>query len=491
MKISISENAYVFTAFFCLVYLSACEHKPANIEPDPIDNFPAEISKILIQKCATAGCHNSTSFRNAGGLLLDSWEHLFNGGNSGAVVVPFNTDYSPLLYLINTDSTLGVVAGPAMPYNAPPLSREEYLTIKNWIEKGAPDKNGKIPFASLPATRQKIYMVHQSCDMVAVIDAEKNVVMRYIPIGEEAYPESPSYVQVSPNDGRYVFVSFWYNQKMYKIDTYTDSVIATIDLGDSFWSILHISQDGQKIVVTNGDSYNMLLINTVSLQTQILPNTDFINPHGIASNSSFDTFYVTSQFGNTVYKYANGHSKKISVDKQPLITSSSATTPDPHEIVMAPDYSKYFISCEQSHEIRIMDAHSDTLIKVIPVGLQPQSLALSKNQPYLFVTCMEENTAVKGYKGSVYVINYITLEIVKEIESDFYQPHALSINNRDNTLYIFSRNQNYGGPTPHHQGPCSGRNGYYCIYDINTLIPVSHKRHEVLVDPFISDVRFK
>lgn len=490
MKIVISLNVCTFVACLCLL-LPSCVHKPANIEPDTIDNFPIEVGKIITQKCATAGCHNSTSFQNAGGLLLDSWEHLFDGGNSGAVVVPYSTDYSSLLYLINTDSTLGTIASPTMPYNGQPLSKEEYLTIKNWIEKGAPDKTGNIPFSSLPATRQKIYMVHQSCDMVGVIDAEKNVIMRYIPIGEERYPESPSYVQVSPNDGRYVFVSFWYNQKMYKIDTYSDSVVATIDLGDSFWSILHISQDGKKIVATNGDSYNMLLINTVSLQTQILPNTDFTNPHGIAANASFDTFYVTSQFGNTVYKYTNGYTKKISIDKQPLTTSSSHTTPDPHEIIMAPDYSKYFISCELSHEIRVMDSHSDTLIKVIPVGLQPQSLTLSKSQPYVFVTCMEDNTNLKSYKGSVYVINYNTLEIVKKIESDFYQPHAVSINNRNNTLYIFSRNQNYGGPTPHHQGPCSGRNGYYCIYDINTLIPVSHKRHEVLVDPFISDVRFK
>lgn len=459
--------------------------------PIEYGNFPDDVGKIIINKCASAGCHNAASYQNAGGLLLDSWQHMFDGSANGAVVVPFSPDYSSLLYFINTDSTLGIVARPTMPYDQPPLSRDEFLTIKNWVQKGAPDKNGNIPFASFPATRQKLYAVHQACDMIAVIDATKNVVMRYIPIGEKAYPESPTHIVISPNDGRYAFVSFWYNQKIYKIDTYSDSVVATIDLGDSFWSLLHISQDGQKILVSNGDNHNMLSVNTTTLEVQTLTNNDFAQPRGIASNAGFDTFFVTGQFGNTVYKFSNGYNKKISIDKEPLTTTSSDNTPDPYDIIMSPDYTKYFLACEKSNEVRIMDAHADTIIKVIPVGIQPQGLAISKKQPYLFVTCMEDNILLSGFKGSVYVINYNTLEVVKKIEDKFYQPHAITINDKSDIVYIFSRNQNYNGPAPHHKGPCSGRNGYYSIYDINTLAPANNKRYEVLVDPFISDIRFK
>jgi DNA-binding beta-propeller fold protein YncE len=395
------------------------------------------------------------------------------------------------LYFINHDSTLGPVAVPKMPLNSTPLTTEEYLTIRNWIANGAPDKNGNIPFAGNPETRQKIYAIHQGCDMLAVIDAEKHVVMRYVPIGEYALPESPTYIQVSPNDGRYAFVSFWYNSKMHKIDTYNDQVVSSIELGENFWNVLHMSKDGRKVLVTNGDNHNMLLVDVLTWQYQALTlNNEFLNPHGIASNSSFDTFYVTGMLGNIVYKFAPGYNKKVSINNLPASSLSSANSPDPYQVMMSPDYSRYFISCTNTHELRVMDAGTDTLVKVIPVGLQPQVMAMSGSQPYLFVTCTGD-TSVPGMKGSVYVINYNTLELVKKIEGKFVQPHGISLNDRNNTFYVFNRNQTINGPAPHHEGPCSGRNGYYNVYNLTTLEPVSGKRYEVLVDPFISDVRFK
>src|SRR5690606_13702283 len=127
-------------------------------------------------KCATSGCHNAQSFANAGGLRLDSWEHLFNGGNNGAVAIPYNVENSSLLYFLNTDSSFGPIAVPTMPLHQPALSQEEYLAVRDWVAGGAPDKNGNIPFADNPDTRQKIYLTQQGCDLLAVIDGEKKVV---------------------------------------------------------------------------------------------------------------------------------------------------------------------------------------------------------------------------------------------------------------------------------------------------------------------------
>jgi YVTN family beta-propeller protein len=478
----------VIISIFTIV-LPGCKHEPQIIEPEYTGDFPAEIGTIIETKCATDGCHNAASYKAAGGLLLDSWGHLFDGGNTGAVVIPYSTAHSSLLYFINPDSALGIVAEPRMPLYAAPLSKEEYITIRDWIAKGAPDKNGTVPFSTQAESRQKVYAIHQGCDEVAVIDAAKNVVMRYIPIGSKPYPEGATHIRVSP-DGRYAYAAMWYDRSVYKIDTYTDQVVSTINMGELFWNVLHSSSDGQKMLVTNGDNYDMLQINTASLQTQKLTNNDFINPHGIASNKSFDTFFVTSLFGNTIYKFSAGYNKKISIDGQPQTTMAGAT-PDPYDVIMSPDYSKYFVACEKSNELRILDAYIDALIKVIPVGMQPRTMALSKSKPYLFLCCMEDNSAAAGSRGSVYVINYNTLEIEKKIQGKFFQPHTVAVNDRDNTFYIFSRNQNYNGPAPHHQGPCSGRNGFYSVYDLSSLEPVNGRRYEVLVDPYISDIRFK
>ena len=81
--------------------------------------------------------------------------------------------------------------------------------------------------------------------------------------------------------------------------------------------------------------------------------------------------------------------------------------------------------------------------------------------------------------------------MVKKLEGKLFQPNGITVNDKDNTLYVFSRNQNFDGPAPHHQGPCTGRNGFYSVYDLNTLAPVTGRRYEVLVDPIVSDVRFK
>ena len=130
-----------------------------------------------------------------------------------------------------------------------------------------------------------------------------------------------------------------------------------------------------------------------------------------------------------------------------------------------------------------------SLIKVIPVGIQPQGMSIAKTKPYLFVSCMED-PAVGIFKGSVFVINYNTLEVIKIIKGSFYQPHTIAVNDLDHSFYIFNRNQDYDGPAPHHQGPCSGRNGYYMVYDLNTLTPKSDRRYEVLLDPYVSAIRF-
>ncbi len=486
MKRKLSHNILLI----CSLIIYACKHKPSHVSPkEEYGNFPIEVGRILVNKCATSGCHNAASHMNSGGLLLDTWDNLFNGGNSGAVVVPYSIDYSSLLYFINPDSSLGIVAEPRMPLNAAPLTKEEYVTIRNWIANGAPDKNGNIPFADKGDTRQKIYAIHQGCDEVAVIDVEKSVVMRYVKVGIKPYPESATYIRMD-KEGSFAYISMWYDQRVYKIDTRTDKVAGAIEMGDFFWNVLHFSNDGQKIVASNGDNFDLMQINTVTSQAQKLTNNDFINPHGVTSNASFDTFYVTSMFGNTVYKFAKGNNKKISIDKLPLTTTTGAT-PDPYDIIMSPDYSNYFISCAKSNEVRVIDARTDSIKKIIPVGSEPQAMALSKNQPYLFVCCMEDNTGNVGFRGSVYVINYNTLEIVKKIQGKFFQPHSITIDEKNNTFYIFSRNQNFNGPAPHHQGPCSGRNGFYNIYNMNTLEPINNKRYEVLVDPYMCDTRFK
>jgi len=83
------------------------------------------------------------------------------------------------------------------------------------------------------------------------------------------------------------------------------------------------------------------------------------------------------------------------------------------------------------------------------------------------------------------------MEIVKTIYGDFYQPHGITVDDARNHFFISSANVDPTGPAPHHVSTCGGRNGWYTIYDINTLEAVNGIRYETSVYPYSVDARFK
>ncbi|GAA4450138.1 c-type cytochrome domain-containing protein [Rurimicrobium arvi] len=467
------------------IALCSCTHPPASYKGE----YPDDVRVIVEQKCATAGCHNDKSYENAAGLRLDRWEHMFAGGNSGSVVIPYNTANSSLMYFINTDSSEGPVLQPTMPVNGTPLTAAEYQTIKKWIAAGAPDRTGAVPFASDAATRQKVYITQQGCDLIAVVDAQTNLIMRYISIGVSNAIETPHCVRFTP-DGKYAYVSFTSGGYLQKIDATTDQVVDQMYLGDGSWNLFHIAPSGKELLITDYEGGKIELIDLEKMSIE-MTYEDFQNPHGIECNAAFDTFYVTAQFGNTVYRLTrSGRVKELSIDGND--PNHKADTYNPHEIMMTPDRSRYFLTCQTSNEVRVMDTKTGALLKVIPVGTFPQEIALSHSKPYMIISCQEDITPeYPGYKGSVYVIDYNTMEVVKRIPGPFYQIHGVSVDDKSGKIFIASRNVSSTGPAPHHTSQCGGRNGYYSVYDLNTFQPVTTKRYEAAVDPYSSDIRFK
>ena len=482
-------------------FAASCVHQPSAVPAD--GGFPPQVAGIFISKCAVAGCHNAASYANASNLQLDTWDHLFKGGSSGAVVVPYSAEFSPLLYYVNTDSSLGTVAVPTMPYSTgstvrPALTKAEYLALQTWIANGAPDKSGNVAFATDAVNRQKMYMTQQGCDLLAVIDAQTGLVMRYIPIGQTAGIESPHCVRISA-DGSSAYTSFLAGNVIQKIDTRTDQVTGATNVGSGSWNILYLAPADTALIASDwqGEGY-LDFIHTPDMLQRGLPQGGggtFVYPHGITSCITYDTFFITAQYGNVIYKYAPSVPlyKQISLDGNPPSAAAATTgsTPDPHEVLMVPDYSRYFVTCEGTNEVRVMNAHNDSVITHIPVGTFPQELAISRTKPYIFVTCMEDNSTLAGRRGSVYVINYNTYEVVAVLYGDFYQPHGLAVDDRYGRLYVASTNANPNGPAPHHATACAGRAGWYTIYDINTLQPLNDYRYEVTVMPYSVAARFR
>lgn len=492
----------IFVAIICFV---SCKHKPnegpGTTAVNTYGGFPDAVGKIIIDRCATAGCHNATSYTAAGGLLLDSWEHLFDGGNNGAVVVAYTPEMSSLMYFINTDSTNGdLIAYPTMPENGAKLTNDEYQTIKSWIASGAPDRNGNIPFASNPDTRQKIYMTQQACDWVAVIDAEKKVVMRYIKVGHDlSETEAPHNLHVDP-DGKFAYVSFATGRYFQKINTNTDKIEAEADVTKSLtgtsWNVFFINPQNDKIILSNWTTNGgVATVDPVTMQRTGYFNFPLISPHGIASNASGDTFLVTA-YGNALYKLFLGSQSNFKIDTVKLTGNpaqfvSGPNTLDPHEIVMTPDFSKYILTCEKSNEVRIYQSGSNQLLATIPVGTKPQEIALSPKNHLAFISCQSDVSAgvPAGFMGSIAVIDYQSNSMVKTIYGKFSQPHGITVDDKNGVLYVAS--QNTDGPAPHHPSKCGFKNGYYNIFSTTTFQPINNRTYEVSAQPYSSDIRFK
>jgi DNA-binding beta-propeller fold protein YncE len=485
MKIKISIGTLV-TALAFLLFFYSCKKDPQILNTK--GGFPTEVQRIFENKCATAGCHNDKSFQNAAGLNLTSWSNLvYKGGVSGSVVIPFRPEFSSLFQFINSYEDLGLSAEPQMPINGDKLTREEVLTIKSWIEDGCKNDQGEIPFDYDFTTRKKVFISNQGCDVVAIIDDKTKLIMRYITIGKTDAIETPHFLDMS-GDGRFWYACFTAGEVVQKFETSTGKMVGEVQLGEGAWNVIKLTDDGNTAYVSDLSGGRIAKINTQTMSLDFMYANNpklFDAPHGIEISATGDTLYVTSQFGNTFYRFIPGafRNDAISLVKGQAPNFASNTY-DPHEVIFSPDRSKYFFTCQSSNEVRVFDASADTLLKVIPVGKFPLEFAISESKNLLFVSCSEEpNPTFPILKGSVDVIDMGTLENVKTLFGKFFQPHGMIVNDASDELYVASRNAESSGPPPHHVSECGSRNGYFEVFDINTWEQTVSPQ-ELSVDPY-------
>jgi len=482
--------------YFILLFLFASACKTDIPEADIVSHYPTNIEKIIVGKCATAGCHNATSKNAAGGLDLSTWDHMFNGTSNGAVTIPYRGDYSTMLYFTCTDTLLGLVSQPTMPINLPPLSTNEYLQLKTWINAGAPDNQGNVAFTGDP-NRNKFYVTNQGCDVVSVFDADRRVIMRMVDVGinpDASHPEAPHNVRVS-EDGLFWMVVFLNSDVIQIFDANTDALIKTIPIGNGSagqWNVGIISHDSKNAYIVDYSqgriSFVDLVTGTCHTEGPFLIGSTAQQLHGIALNQTSDTMYVTCQNESSIFKIPINDISNYQYKRLWKIGQAPFVSLKPHDIIFTPDYKNYLVSCQDTNfnEVRVINAATDTLVAIIPVGRYPQELAVSESKKIAFVTNMEDNTFV-GVKGSVSVIDLNTFTELKKVQVG-WQPHGIAVDERKNLVYVANRNVS-GGIAPHHPTSCAGKNGYLSVINMNTLDYIRGYKPELSVDPYSVSVR--
>lgn len=472
------------TAFICIsTVLSACKKDKGAVD---YNGYPQEIGKIIINKCATTGCHNTVSKDVCVGLDLSSWNTLFEGGRNNSAVIPFRPDQSFLFFSLNTFDDLGPQLEPTMPVGKENLSRQDVETIRDWIAEGAPDANGYIKWSEDP-DRKKIYVINQGCDLLTVFDAKTKLVMRCVDVGISPATEAPHDMYVSP-DGKYLYISFFAGSLFQKYRTTDEVKVGELDLGEQSWHSLSISGNSKYALASHlaGDGKVALIdLENMTIIVTYEGGNFLVYPHGNTMNFDGTVAYITAQQGNFIYKMdltdpMNPDVKEIVLNPGDIPTVNGIYKP--YDVEFSPDYSKYYVSCQGTNELRIFQSSNDSLLTVIPTSGVPQVMSFSEKNPYVFVPCMDD-TANTSTQSSINVINLNTNQLIATINSG-NQPRSCVVDDANNCVWVANRNISGVGWAPHHTTACQGRNGYVTAIDQNTLKLIPNWKCEVSVDPY-------
>ena len=110
--------------------LSACD-KPEQQQLQKV-TYADDVGPIIQKHCAECHVAGKQGAR-ASGLMMDSYESLMKGTPFGQVINPGSAMSSSLYILIYGKDKLTIT----MPHGKKPLSDEEIVTIRVWIENGA------------------------------------------------------------------------------------------------------------------------------------------------------------------------------------------------------------------------------------------------------------------------------------------------------------------------------------------------------------------
>ncbi|MEW4490269.1 c-type cytochrome domain-containing protein [Thalassoglobus sp. JC818] len=110
------------------------EEKDSKTDEKPVEKITFDDHVLPVFRARCGSCHNANDRR--GGLVLDQYAGVMEGGSSGEVVDPGSAEFSYLWLLVNHEDS------PKMPPNADKLPESELAVIRKWIDMGALENAG-------------------------------------------------------------------------------------------------------------------------------------------------------------------------------------------------------------------------------------------------------------------------------------------------------------------------------------------------------------
>src|SRR5262249_40880952 len=126
-RTAVSRSVAALLLVAAIVGRVAAAHQQVPSPQKPVD-FVRDIQPILQARCYE--CHGPKKTKN--GLRLDLRAAALKGGDSGAVIVPGDSEHSRIVRRIR-----GLDGDDQMPKDKDPLTAAQVALIRAWIDQGA------------------------------------------------------------------------------------------------------------------------------------------------------------------------------------------------------------------------------------------------------------------------------------------------------------------------------------------------------------------
>ena len=364
---------------------------------------------------------------------MDSWDNLIKGWRRGEAIIPFDADNSLLVELTTKLD------------NANELSTEKIDFLQRWINEGAKNANGEVPYAG---ATDVLYVCAQGEAIVSVIDVAAKLVIRNINFTDPEYgfPASskPHHIAVAPNKSAF-FVSMIDPavNKVVKIDatTYeklgevTTNIPALLDHHPTE-NILYIS----RFMLMNSttsiyaiDSETMLPADTGNDGEIILP-PGLTVPHCMGVSITGD-YAFTASFAEDEFLVVDNSSKSF------LAALPLGDGKQPLQGIISPDNSTFYLSCIGSGQILHIDVSNPAVPTVsdsTTLGGAPWHSVLSSDGNKLYVgNLMMQNLSVVDLTN-----NTVQMIGAGNGSDGLAQPHGIAMSEDGAYIFVAGRNTN-------------------------------------------------
>jgi YVTN family beta-propeller protein len=102
----------------------------------------------------------------------------------------------------------------------------------------------------------------------------------------------------------------------------------------------------------------------------------------------------------------------------------------PIEMTFSPDGNLLYVVCQDSDEVRVLNAASEKVLASIPVGHVPRGIAISQDGKRLYVT--------SAWSDTVSVIDTASRQVIETLPTGF-EPSGVVVDHAGTTLYVANR----------------------------------------------------